>query len=127
MKKLVVKVLNKLRKIFSFSLRKVEEKKEFLEKEVFLDDYCDSQIAALLDACVKYKKAKRDPDAFVEQYFAAFMAPHPGLHDSWRKDLSRCKTCEEPPKYPKPLCLDIPFYIESEPQEGFDDEQATQL
>ena len=51
-----------------------------------LDEYADDQIRALMGAVKAYKKAKKDPVAFVEQYFSAQILPREH-RDSWTKDL----------------------------------------
>jgi len=57
-----------------------------LPLEDSLDDYADEQIRALLIASSLYKKAKKDPDAFVEKFFSAQIKPIKPFVDSWSKD-----------------------------------------
>ena len=54
-----------------------------------LDDYADHQIAWLLLASSEYRKAKKDPDAFVEKYFSEKIEPIKPYVDSWRVSPTR--------------------------------------
>ncbi len=47
------------------------------------DDYADQQIAWLLWSSVEYRKAKKDPEAFVERYFSEKIEPKKPFVDSW--------------------------------------------
>lgn len=48
-----------------------------------LDEYADHQIAWLLWASAEYRKAKKDPEAFVERYFSERIEPIKPFVDSW--------------------------------------------
>jgi hypothetical protein len=54
-----------------------------VNQPVALDDYADHQIAWLLWASAEYRKAKKDPEAFVERYFSAKIEPVKPFVDSW--------------------------------------------
>lgn len=52
-----------------------------------LDDYADHQIAWLLWASSQYRKAKKDPEAFVERYFSEKIEPTKPFVDSWTQGV----------------------------------------
>ena len=89
-----------------------------------LDDYADHQIAGLLWATTEYRKAKKDPNAFVEKYFSEKIEPIKPFVDSWTN------------KFPN-RWFDGPVEIDTEPnktnsspispepeEEWFDDPEA---
>jgi hypothetical protein len=63
-----------------------EERNARYPLEDKLDDYADAQIAMLLAVSNQYKKAKKNPDDFVEKYFSAKIEPIKPYVDSWIDD-----------------------------------------
>ena len=65
---------------------KAYEPKSWSDARPTLDEYADDQIKMLMLAVRAYRKAKANPDAFVEHYFGAKIAPRPAP-DTWAYDM----------------------------------------